>query len=108
MILIRVSTEKQTAENSIRRSRLRLQPGRKPASSIGGSKSVSSGSVGYAVPMAGNGGSELWIFDPPKTVRRAEEVDRCYGASARQKSSSSARSGPLRTSGNPVSLSKTL
>jgi hypothetical protein len=107
MILIRVSTEKQTAENSIRRSRLRLQPGRKPASSIGGSKSVSSGSVGYAVPMAGNGGSELWIFDPPKTVRRAEEVDR-YGASARQKSSSSARSGPLRTSGNPVSLSKTL
>ena len=61
------------------------------------------------MPTAGNGGSELLIFVPPKTVRRAEEVDRCYGASARQKLfASSARSGPLRTSGNPVSLSKTL
>ena len=41
------------------------------------------------------------------TSHGAPENDDCYGASARQKSSSSARSGPLTTSGNPVFWSKT-
>ena len=41
------------------------------------------------------------------TSHGAPENDDCYGASARQKSSSSARSGPLMTSGNPVFWSKT-
>jgi hypothetical protein len=34
------------------------------ASSIGGSKSVSSGSAGYEARTAGNGGSEPLIFPP--------------------------------------------
>jgi hypothetical protein len=60
------------AGKSIRRSRWRWPRG--PAGSIGGSKSARNGSAGYAARTANSAGSELWIFDPPKTVMRAEEV----------------------------------
>ena len=49
---------------SIRRSGWRRPRGRQEASSIGGSKSVSNGSAGYAVQTAVKGGSELLIFVP--------------------------------------------
>jgi len=66
--LIRLSTHKRTAAKSIRRSRWRWPRGRLEASSIGGSKSGGhawSGGDGYAVPMAGSGGSKLVIFVAP-------------------------------------------
>ena len=50
---------KPIAAKSIRRSRWRPLRGRKLASSIGGSESISSGSVVYAVRTAGNAGSKL-------------------------------------------------
>jgi hypothetical protein len=63
-ISILTGTAKQIAEQLIRPSRWRWPGGRLEASSIGGSKSVSSGSAGYAVLTAVNGGSEPLICDP--------------------------------------------
>jgi hypothetical protein len=49
------------------------QRGHRAARSIGGLKNARNGGVGYAVPTAGNGGSELLIF-----VRRAaHSIDLC-------------------------------
>jgi hypothetical protein len=52
----------QIAARLIHPSRSIRPRGRKLASSIGGSKSVSSGSPGYEARTAGNGGSGLLIF----------------------------------------------
>jgi hypothetical protein len=58
------SGPQQIAEKSINRSRWTPPHGRMLVSLIGGSRSVSSGSVGFGVLMASNGGSELLIFVP--------------------------------------------
>ena len=56
------STAKPIAGRSIRRSKLRQPRGPLAASSIGGSKSDSSGWGGSAVLTVVNGGSKLLIF----------------------------------------------
>jgi hypothetical protein len=61
---------------SIRRSRSRQPHGRLAVSSIGGSKNVSSGSVGYAVQTGGNAGSKLVIFVRPTAIDRYAVIAR--------------------------------
>ena len=71
-------------EKSIHRSRWRRPRGRAPASSIGGSRNGRNGEVAYAVQTAGNNGSELLIFVPPKSadsVAFLSTSSRCLGPS---------------------------
>ena len=57
-----ITWPQQTAEKLTRRSRSRRLPGPELGSSIGGLRSVSSGSAGYEARTAVNDGSKLVIF----------------------------------------------
>jgi hypothetical protein len=62
LALIPANTAKRTAVQSIPRSRSMWPPGPRPVSSIGGSKNVSSGLVGYAGRTVSSAGSKMLTF----------------------------------------------